>query len=83
VAAGLLTWLSSVLILFGVAILFLIPYLALNYKGPLEALATDKTAILLQILSAFPAHLLTLGIAWAVVTFRQTPLLARARLHLE
>jgi membrane protease YdiL (CAAX protease family) len=68
VLAGLLTWLGSVLLLFGMAIIFLIPYLALNYRGPLEALVTDKTAILLQILSAFPAHLLTLGIAWAVVT---------------
>jgi membrane protease YdiL (CAAX protease family) len=33
-----------------------------------EFLMTDKTAILLQILSAIPAHLLTLGVAWAVVT---------------
>jgi membrane protease YdiL (CAAX protease family) len=68
VLAGLLTWLGSVVLLFGMALLFLIPYLALTYRGPLEALVTDKTAILLQILSAFPAHLLTLGIAWAVVT---------------
>jgi uncharacterized protein len=68
VAAGLLTWFGSVVILFGIAFLFLIPYIALSYQGPLEALATDKTAILLQILSAFPAHLLTLGVAWAVVT---------------
>jgi membrane protease YdiL (CAAX protease family) len=68
VLAGLLTWFGSVVLLFGMAILFLIPYLALNYRGPLDALVTDKTAILLQILSLFPAHLLTLTVAWAVVT---------------
>jgi membrane protease YdiL (CAAX protease family) len=57
-----------VVVLFGMALLFLIPYIALRYKGPVEDLVTDKTALLLQILSAFPAHLLTLAIAWAVVT---------------
>jgi membrane protease YdiL (CAAX protease family) len=68
ISAGLLLWVGSVLILFGVAFLFLLPYMALYYKGSLEGLVTDRTAILLQILSAFPAHLLTLGIAWAIVT---------------
>ena len=66
--AGLLLWFGSVVILFGAAFLFLIPYIALYYRGPVEQLVTDKTALLLQILSAFPAHLLTLGIAWAIVT---------------
>jgi membrane protease YdiL (CAAX protease family) len=68
VVAGLLTWFGSVVVLFGMALLFLIPYLALSYRGAVEDLVTDKTALLLQILSAFPAHLLTLAIAWAVVT---------------
>ncbi|HUQ33182.1 MAG TPA: type II CAAX endopeptidase family protein [Pyrinomonadaceae bacterium] len=68
VVAGLLTWFGSVVLLFGMALAFLIPYIALRYRGSREDLVTDKTALLLQILSAFPAHLLTLGIAWAVVT---------------
>jgi membrane protease YdiL (CAAX protease family) len=72
-AAGLLTWAGSVVLLFGMSLLFIIPYIVLRSPGAtqqeLEAfLTTDKTAVLLQIVSAFPAHLLTLGIVWAVVT---------------
>jgi membrane protease YdiL (CAAX protease family) len=72
-AAGLLTWAGSVVLLFGMSLLFIIPYLILHSPGTTKEeierfLTTDKTAILLQIFSAFPAHLLTLGIVWAVVT---------------
>ena len=71
--AAFLIWLASVLLLFAVAIVFLIPYIALKAGSvPREELgqfiATDKTAILLTILSGIPAHFLTLGIVWAVVT---------------
>ena len=71
--AGLLTWLGSVVLLFGMSLLFIIPYIALRFPGGTKQeleqfLTTDKTAILLQIVAAFPAHLLTLGIVWAVVT---------------
>lgn len=73
--AGMLTWAGSVALLFAMSFLLLIPYAVMNFKGSsadgqalAEFLMTDKTAILLQILSAIPAHLLTLGIAWAVVT---------------
>ena len=73
--AGMLTWAGSVALLFAMSFLLLIPYAMMNFKGNsadgqalAEFLMTDKTAILLQILSAIPAHLLTLGVAWAVVT---------------
>lgn len=71
--AGILTWLGSVVVLIGVTLLFVIPYVAIYFPGGTKAeltqfLATDKTAILLQIVSVIPAHLLTLGIVWAVVT---------------
>jgi len=65
--AGILTWFGSVLLLFVMSFLFLVPYLFV-YKGKTEELLTDKTAIFLQILSTIPAHLLTLVIVWAVVT---------------
>jgi membrane protease YdiL (CAAX protease family) len=72
-AAGLLTWAGSVVLLFGMSLLFIIPYIVLRSPGATQQelqtfLTTDKTAVLLQIVSAFPAHLLTLGIVWAVVT---------------
>jgi membrane protease YdiL (CAAX protease family) len=71
--AAFLVWLSSVLLLFGVALAFIIPYAALKAPGMdreslAQFLATDKTAILLTVISAIPAHLITLGIIWAVVT---------------
>jgi uncharacterized protein len=73
IVAGLLTWLGSVAVLIGTTLLFVIPYIALKFPGGTKEeleqfLTTDKTAVLLQIVSAFPAHLLTLGIVWAVVT---------------
>lgn len=65
-------------------LIFLLPYLAqqkINFADQVvlaDFLKTDQTSILLQILSVFPAHLLTLALAWLVVTkykkysFRQT-----------
>jgi hypothetical protein len=71
--AAFLIWLASVLLLFAVAIVFLIPYIAIKAGSvPREELgqfiANDQTAILLTVLSGIPAHLLTIGIIWAVVT---------------
>jgi membrane protease YdiL (CAAX protease family) len=72
VAAGILTWVGSFVLLILMGLLFVIPYTFSNFRGNEEQLkqflSTDKTALLLQILSAVPAHLLTLGIVWAVVT---------------
>ncbi|HYO91963.1 MAG TPA: CPBP family intramembrane glutamic endopeptidase [Pyrinomonadaceae bacterium] len=71
--AAILTWLGSVVLLLVMNLLVIVPYNLYKFKGgSREALenflTTDKTAILLLILSAIPAHLLTLGIAWAVIT---------------
>lgn len=66
-------WAISVVLLVAMSTLLVIPYALRNFKGTgSEALKlfllTDKTAILLQILAVIPAHLLTLGVAWAMVT---------------
>jgi uncharacterized protein len=71
--AAFLVWLASVVLLFGMALLFIIPYAVPRAKGMStdelnQFLTTDKTAVLLTVLSGIPAHLLTLGIVWAVVT---------------
>jgi membrane protease YdiL (CAAX protease family) len=71
--AGVLTWVGSVVLLVVLSLLLTLPYVFRYFKGSsneelAQFLKTDKTAVLLQILSALPAHLLTLGLAWAVVT---------------
>jgi len=79
-AAGV--WIVSILLLFVTPLPFVIPYILrkgirLEIVG--EFLQTDKTAIFLQILSVIPAHLLTLAVAWAVVThFGKRPLFWRS-----
>ena len=64
-------WVLSVLLILFMPLFFLIPYA--NRQGiSLQALPefalTDKTAIFLQVVSTIPAHLLTLGLAWLLVT---------------
>jgi CAAX protease family protein len=71
--AAFLIWLASVLLLIGMAIVFVVPYAAtkagtVSREELGQFLTTDKTAVLLTVLSGIPAHLLTLGIIWAVVT---------------
>lgn len=72
--AAACTWFASVALLALMSILFVMPYAfkEITGGGDREALKqfllTDKTAILLQIASTIPAHLLTLGLVWAVVT---------------
>jgi hypothetical protein len=72
--AATLTWFSSVALLFLMSLLFVLPYLIPRMmknndaEALREFLLTDKTAILLQISSTIPAHLLTLAVVWAVVT---------------
>jgi len=66
-------WLLSVALIIFVPALFLAPY-ALTRANIgdtaelIKALSTDPLAIALQILAIIPAHLLTLGLAWLVVT---------------
>lgn len=70
--AGFLTWLASVALLIVLQLVFVAPYALSNFKGDRGEMArfltTDKTAILLQILSLIPAHLFTFLLVWAVVT---------------
>lgn len=77
-------WLLSIFFIFIFPAIFIAPYLIaqnvnLSDKQQLaEMMLSDKTAILLQLLSVFPAHIFTLLVAWLVVTnfkkysFRQT-----------
>lgn len=71
VVEGMLTWLGSVVLLFVVPILFLLPYAmyqGAKYGATGQSLLEDKTALFLAVISTFPAHLLTFGVVWAVVT---------------
>jgi len=70
VLQAFLTWLLSVFLLF-LPQLFALPYVAVRYQGErptIEMLLADKTFILIIITGILPAHLLTLGVAWAVAT---------------
>jgi hypothetical protein len=71
--AGFLTWIASVALLIVLQLLFVVPYAFSNFKGGdkeelARFLTTDKTAILLQILSLIPTHLLTFLLVWMVVS---------------
>lgn len=73
ILAGVLAWVSSVFFLFTMNLVVVFPYLMTRYKGAgnevlKQVLMTDKTAILLQMISVIPAHLLTLAVVWAIVT---------------
>ncbi|CAN5200058.1 CPBP family intramembrane metalloprotease [soil metagenome] len=67
-------WIASILLILVVPSVFLLPYLAL--QGPpvtdglimMEFARTDAIAIILQIIAIIPAHLLTLLVAWVVIT---------------
>lgn len=65
-----LTWLASVVLLILPQLLAL-PYLVTHYRGlrpTPEVLLADKTFIIIVISGIVPAHLITLFLAWAVVT---------------
>ena len=68
-------WIASVLLILFVPAIFLLPYLAVHAKGSflkneqlIEFAKTDPTAVLLQIAAILPAHLLTILLAWLIVT---------------
>ena len=70
---AVLTWVASVVLLLAMNLLFVTPYVIYRANGMSaeaikEFLTTDKTAIFLQVLGVIPAHLLTIGLVWAVVT---------------
>jgi membrane protease YdiL (CAAX protease family) len=73
VGLALLVWVASILLMFFVPLLLLVPYVlyrhgVAGFAGGEEALARDPTIILVGIAATIPTHLLTLFIIWAVVT---------------
>ena len=72
--AAIGTWLGSVLLILFVPVMVLLPYLA-TQQAPIgdseqitQFVQNDPTSLFLQILGVIPAHLLTLILAWLVVT---------------
>ena len=67
-----LTWFGSVLLLAFVPAIVAIPYLVYRWKTAglpsVDALANDKAFLFVSILGILPAHLLTLGLVWLIVT---------------
>ena len=65
-------WLGSIALLLFVPLIIILPYfiyLAVSTRTPLgEGLAQDKTFLLLSIAAVLPAHVLTLFLAWILVT---------------
>lgn len=76
-------WIASVFFILFVPVIFLLPYLAsrtmeMGSEEMVEFAQNDPTAIFLQIIAVIPAHVLTILLAWLVVTsgrkyrFRET-----------
>ncbi len=61
-------WILSVLAIIIFPIVFFVPYVLINRQISLDSIATDNTAIFLNLIAIFPAHIFTLIIAWFVVT---------------
>lgn len=71
VPAGVGLWITSVLLILILPALFFFPYAqqrGVPAAEMVEFATTDKTAIFLQVLSIIPTHLITLALAWALVT---------------
>jgi uncharacterized protein len=82
VGGAVVVLIGSIVLQIAFSILFFLPYvlqLSLQPNPPanlVEAALTDKTAILLQVISLLPAHLLSLALVWALVTrFGKQPFL--------
>lgn len=65
-------WVASIILLLGVQLAFALPYFIYLWvtSGPpqMETLTSDKLLAFFSIVSVLPAHLLTLGLIWLVVT---------------
>ncbi len=83
VGAGALVWLASVVLMFAMQLLLVFPYLLLSRKlADLASIDQDVMSqpgvILASIIAIIPAHILTIGIVWGLVTrfgkrsFKQT-----------
>ncbi len=71
--AALLVWVLSVAMIIIVPALILIPYLfsklgSANSSELAEIAVKDPTAVLIQAVAILPAHLITLAVAWYIVT---------------
>lgn len=65
-----LTWIASIILLLLPQVLAL-PYIAIRYQGlqpTPEVLLADKTVIIILVAGILPAHIITLFIAWSVIT---------------
>lgn len=75
---ALLFWVASVFAIAIVPVVFVLPYILSQGPGVSENKAVgeflrqDATAILLQIIAIIPAHLLTIAVAWVIVTKMNT-----------
>jgi membrane protease YdiL (CAAX protease family) len=73
---AILTWLGSILILVGISFVagaIIVVYATQRYgirsgEELKEFFVKDKVAVLIQVLSVIPVHVLTIGLAWVVVT---------------
>jgi uncharacterized protein len=73
VGTAVLIWLVSVILLVLVPVIFALPYMVyriVTAGGAIspEAIGSDKTLLFLSVLGILPTHLLTLVIAWMVVS---------------
>ncbi len=65
---ALAVWFGSVLLIAFVPAVLVVPYFIMNQQNSIESFQSDPTAILLSIIGIIPAHILTLVLAWIVVT---------------
>lgn len=73
---GVLLFAASVLAILFMPVLFVIPYFAVKGVAITKDMASDPTLILLSLIAIVPAHLLTVALAWPIVTkFRTYPFL--------
>jgi CAAX protease family protein len=65
-------WIGSIILLVFIPIMTAVPYLVYRAStgaaGTPDSLMADKNFIFFSVVGVIPAHLLTLGLAWAVVT---------------
>jgi membrane protease YdiL (CAAX protease family) len=62
-------WFFSLVVMIFIPALFIIPYMLMNRQNSPESFQTDNTAILLNLLAVIPTHIVTLALAWFVVTW--------------
>lgn len=73
IMAAAVAWIASIALLVFVQLIFIVPYGFIKYRNDglaafVQGMQTDPIAILLQILSVIPSHLLTLVVVWMIVT---------------